>query len=234
MAGASDLNSLQKIDSLLERVRRRLLQLRKLLGESSAVEQARSRAAATEAEMHSWHARQRNAEMEAQSLEQRIGDTDQRLMSGAVRNPKELEALQNSLEGLRRQRVKVEDEGVEAMLMVEELTARLAQEKAALSEAEEEWASSQGELGREDAKLRRSYVTLSKQRESLTTALDSSLLEQYEYLRKRKGGVAVAELQGDICGACHVTVPTGVASAARSAGSELVFCPSCGRVLYSN
>ena len=51
-----------------------------------------------------------------------------------------------------------------------------------------------------------------------------------EYLRKRKGGVAVAQVEDGNCGACHVSLPTGTLSALH--GEARVYCPSCGRILY--
>jgi len=230
LANPVRLLELQKMDSTWEKIRRRLLQIQKLTVEPDSVRAQREQVARTETELHEWHARQRNAELESQSLQTRIQTSEQKLMSGSVRNPKELEALQSSIEALRRQRSHVEEQGVEALLQVEQLTALLASERKALSSAESEWQGRHAELLAEEAKLKRHGVHLKGQRAAAVALLPVGDVAIYEDLRKRKAGVAVTEISNGMCSACNVRIPTGVVSAAKS-GTELVYCPSCGRIL---
>jgi predicted nucleic acid-binding Zn-ribbon protein len=224
---------LQKLDVNLEKARRKLAQLQQALGESEELIKARTTVAATEAELHRWHAAQRDAELEAQTLAQQIDARDKELMSGRVTQPKELEALQANIEALRRQRSSVEDSGVEAMTQVETLGQQFAAQKQALQQIEEQWQGGQAELLQEDAKYKRIYAQLKQQREAGAKGLPPADLKYYEDLRKRKAGIAVAPLQNGQCGVCHILVPTGVVSAVRSRKGEAVLCPSCGRVLFA-
>ncbi len=232
MATTADLYSLQKIDTTWEKVKRRLVQIRQQLGESEALTGARAQVSSAEAQLHHFRGQQQDAELEAQTLKRRIGETDARLMSGQVRNPKELGALQASLESLRRQQAAAEDRAVEMLDKVDEAARTLAQHEARLAEVEAAWRSAQGGLADEELKMKRNYVVLKKQREAMEQSLGAPVLEQYEQLRKKKGGLAVAAVEGDSCGACHVKLPTGVVSAARAAGWPPVRCPSCGRILF--
>lgn len=224
---------LQKLDVNLEKARRKLVQLQQALGESPEVKQARQTVASTEAELHRWNAAQKNAELEAQTLGQQIAAKDKELMSGRVSHPKELESLQANIEALHRQRAGVEDSGVEAMTQVETLSRQLAGEQQSLQQLEEQWKGGQAELLQEDAKYKRIYAQLKQQRETSAKALPPADLKYYEEMRKRKAGMAVAPLQNGQCGVCHILVPTGVVSAARSRKGEVVLCPSCGRVLFA-
>ena len=232
MATSAELYELQKIDTMWLQVRRRLVQIQEQLGESEELTAARGVVAETEAQLHQWHGQQKDADLEFQSLKKRIVDTDTRLMSGKVTNPKELESLQASLESLRRHSSDVEDRGVEALLEVEALTEQLATNQATLSEIEANWTAAQSDLLDEEKKMKRNYVILKKRREAAAQAMDADSLTDYERLRKRKGGVAVATIAGENCGACGVKLPTGVISAAR-AQQGLAVCTSCGRILYS-
>ncbi len=233
MADIAKMYELQKVDLTWEKVRRRLGQIKLLLVESDELLAQRQRAAASEVEMHEWHAQQTNAELESQSLAERIVTNEQRLMGGEVRNPKELEALQSNLEALQRQRSLVEGQGLEALLKVEEFTTRLAQEQLILQQLEVKWSAGQKGLFEEETKLKRAYMQLKKQREVSAASLSEDFLKRYEYLRQRKGGVAVAPIQQTTCGACHVQVPTGIASTARNPEGSLAICPSCGRILFA-
>lgn len=232
MTEAAKLYELQKIDTNWEKLRRRLLQLQKLLEEPEELRAHRARLADTVAAFDSTLARQQNAELEAQGLAERIRSGERKLMDGSVHNPKELESLQASVAALRRQRAAVDDVGVAALMQGEELAARRAGEEKALAAAEQVWAARHAELAQEDAKLRRLAVQLKAQRARLVESLPAPDVALYEDLRKRKAGVAVALVENGLCAACHVRVPTGVASSARM-GREPVYCTSCGRILVA-
>jgi uncharacterized protein len=231
MDDAIKMFELQKVDVTWVRVARRIKQLQEQLGESEELRAARKQAHTTETDLHAWRAKQKNAELEVSGLAERIQSTETRLMSGEVRSPKELEQLQASLESLRRHRIQVDEDAVEALMQVEELTATLAQQQAVLTAIEEKWRTGQGGLRQEAIKLKQNYVLLKRKREQLATAMDDTLLDRYEYMRKRKAGVAVATVENGSCSACHVTIPTGVVNGLRIPNGELVVCPSCGRYL---
>lgn len=233
MADIAKLYELQKIDVTAQKVRRRLTQLKALLVESDDLKAARVRAAALEEEEQQWHSKQKMAELEAQSLASRIKESEQRLMSGQVRNPKELESLQSSIEALQRQRSTVETTSVEALLKNEELASQVVTARNHLQQVQQAWSASQTELAEEETKLKRGFLQLKKQRDTLLETLDKTLLQQYEYLRERKGGVAVATVENGNCTACNVKVPSGVVSTVRTQPDKLVTCPSCGRILYA-
>ncbi|MEZ4870119.1 MAG: C4-type zinc ribbon domain-containing protein [Caldilineaceae bacterium] len=233
MADVAKLYELQKIDITSLKVRRRLGELKSLLTESEALQSARSQAELLQQELQQWQVKQKNDDLEIQSLAGRIQETEKRLMSGQVRNPKELEALQSSLEALQRLRSEVETASVEALIKVEELTGEVTKANAKLQQVKKDWSTEQGELAAEDTKLKRAYLQLKKQRELTAAALDRTLLDQYEHLRQRKGGIALATLQNETCSACHVQVPTGVLSSVRSHPDTLIYCTSCGRLLYA-
>lgn len=233
MADIAKLYELQKIDSTSNKIRRRLAQLKSLLTESDALKTARTHTAALEQEQHQWHSKQKSAELELQSLMSRIKESETLLMGGQVRNPKELESLQSSIEALQRQHSNVETASVEALLKSEEVATQLTRARHQLQRVQQTWSAGQTELTEEETKLKRAYLHLKKQRESLTAALDQALLQQYEQMRERKGGVAVAGVENGSCSACNVKVPSGVLSTLRSQSERLVNCPSCGRILYT-
>jgi uncharacterized protein len=232
MADIAKLYELQKIDVTAQKVRRRLTQVKSLLVESDDLKRVRTQVATLQEEQQQWHSKQKTAELEAQSLVSRIKESEERLMSGQVRNPKELESLQSSIEALQRQRGVVETASVEALMKHEELTGHVATANNQLQRVEQAWSTSQAELIEEENKLKRGYLQLKKQREILTENLDKALFQQYEYLRERKAGVAVATVENEICSACHVRVPSGVLSTLRSQPDKMVTCTSCGRILY--
>lgn len=233
MTTIAQLYELQKIDVTWAKVRKRLNELKSLLVESDELKATRERVEQTEAQYQQWHTQQKDAELESQSLIDRTKETEIRLMSGQVRNPKELESLQANLDAMKKQRETVETTAVEALVKSEELSSQLKDARLLLQGVENSWQSSQTAFGEEELKLKRAFLQLKRQRETLAAALTPAALEQYENLRQRKGGIAIAPLQHQSCSACHIQVPTGMISTLRNQESKQVYCPSCGRILYA-
>lgn len=221
---------LQKIDSNWEKVRRRLLQLQKLMVEPETLRSARDGLASMEEQLHTWNARQKDAELAAAGLAERIAQAEQKLMSGSVRNPKELEQLQQSVAALKRQRAGVDEEGVNALLQVEALTTQKEQYQADLAQQTQQWEKRRAELSEEENKLKRYALQLKSHRAQVIASLPASDVELYEELRKRKAGVAVATVENGNCSACSVRLPVGVANLVRSR-DQVTYCTSCGRIL---
>jgi uncharacterized protein len=226
------LYQLQEIDSTWDKVRRRILALQNASGGSGELKSVREEVAAAESELHEWQNTHRNADLEARSLDGRITESEQRLMGGQVRNPKELESLQSSIESMRRHKSSLEDQGVEALLKIEELSSTLSERQNTLTTLETDWQSKQQAIDEELQQRKKEFVYLKRLREQTVEKLDPKLLEEYEHLRKRKNNVAIAKLEGDICGACHVQVPRGMLADV-SRENTLTYCPGCGRILYA-
>lgn len=232
MSTSRILYQLQEIDSTWEKIRRRLLKLQGMSEGSGELKAAREQLSNTESSVQNWQRTQKEAESESHSLTDKIRESEQRLMSGQVRNPKELESLQSSIEALQRHKSSVEDRGVEALLKLEELSGMLAEQKNTLQSLESNWQSKQQAVDEELQQRKREYVYLKRLREQTAEKLNAADLEQYEHLRKRKNGVAIAKLEDGICGACHMQVPTGLVADVRREDT-LTYCTGCGRILYS-
>ncbi|MCB0064402.1 MAG: hypothetical protein KDE19_19895 [Caldilineaceae bacterium] len=233
MAEMAKLYELQKIDVMSTKIRRRLLQLKDLLTESNELKQMQAKIDDLATEHEKWQHEQTKAETELQSLSNRIKESSAALMRGDIHNPKELESLQASVEAMERQREHVESGSVEALYKAEEVAGQLAEAQTNFASMQEDWSSSQTELNEEDTKLKRAYLHLKKQREQVATEINDALVQRYEQMRKRKGGIAVATIENDTCGACHVQLPTGVISTLRNQQKETqVLCPTCGRLLF--
>jgi len=228
----AELYRLQQIDIMWEKIRRRILQLQSLSGGSPELIQARERTQATEKELQKTRTEQRDAELEATSLAGRIDESEKLLMGGQVRNPKELEALQANVESMRRHKSALDDKGVEALVKAEELNQRFQEQSQQLASQEADWATKQQTIDEELNRRKKEYVQLKAMREQAVKNISPKMLEQYEYLRGRKNGIAVAKVEDDSCGACHMQIPVGVIGSARRS-AELVSCTACGRILYA-
>lgn len=227
------LYELQKIDLNMDKARRRVAQIRRKLEEPEELKQARAAVATLRSELERLHARQLDAELNSRQLAERIQESERRLMSGEVRNARELEALQSSIESMKRQRAQVEEVAIESMQQREAHQRQLADQEATLAHLENTWSAQKATLEEEETKYKRFYAQLKQQRQRLSERLSADALSLYAQLVERKAGVAVAAVQNGACSACNMALPTGVVSHARTAAGTPVFCPSCGRILFA-
>ena len=232
VSGVIELYNLQKTDVNLGKTRKRLLQIQKLLGGNKELKSAQKSVTKTQEALQELQVKQRDTELESQAIAARVQEAEEKLMSGVITNPKELEALQASVDALGRQRKSLDDSAVEDLAKLEALTNKHSEKQSALQSVESEWKIEQKSLLGEGQKLKRYYINLKQQRDAAAEEIQDSSLKRYDQIRKRKEGVAIAVLEGDSCGACHMQVPSGIVSAARSERDDFVICPTCGRILH--
>lgn len=220
---------LQHIDDEIRESKRRLAEVIRLQGESSTLQAAREREGSAAAELHKWRARQTDLNLELKSLTDKAKRSEQRLYSGVVKNPKELSDLQHETEALARRREVLEDELLEAMIVVDEAEAGHEAAAEALRNIAAGWQQSQHDLQEEQSTLVRRIHELSAEREHQVALLNRNSLAAYESALRRVGPVAVVALSNGRCRGCQERVPANLVKAADE--GQLVICDSCSRIL---
>lgn len=232
MANVSDLWALQQTDLAVESIRRRLKELEHQRGETAELKAAREAANAANSELIHWRSTRRDLEVQARELSGKIGAAETDLMSGRVRNPKELEGMQANVASMKRRLSAVEDQVLDAMVQVEQWQADTDARQAELAAAEAVWQGIQqtnaAEVAASLAELKRLVANMNHCWQSLP-AEDQQF---YRDLRARKGGRALALVQNGTCQACGISLPTGIVQAVRN-DEVRTFCPSCGRLLHA-
>ncbi len=227
---AQTLYRLQLLDSELSEQRSRLRETESLLGESQELLAARQAHDEVAGEQSIWRGRLRDLEWDLQKLTEKVAATEQSLYAGRVTNPKELGALQQDHDHLKRSRVKLEDEVLAAMTRLEECEKAVTERAARRADVEARWQDGQAKLTREAETRRARIAALSENRKQLTSLISATDLALYDDLLRKKGGRAVALLVGSMCQGCRVTVPTSKAHGVRQ-GQDLFTCTNCGRIL---
>ncbi len=223
------LYQLQQIDDDLQAGKRRLQELLQELRGSEVVEQARLRYETSSAQLRQARNRQKDLELEFGGLTDKLRRSEQRLYSGAVRNPKELTDLQNEVAGLKRRGAALEDELLEAMMVAEEAQAAFAAAEAQQQQAEHSWQQRQAALAAERDELQASVRAWLARREKLVERIDRAALAAYDNVSRRRPSPAVTLLHDGLCQSCGVRASGDVVRAARA--GELAYCSSCGRIL---
>jgi len=231
MSRASSLYRLQEIDLALDSRRTRLGEVEVALQENLEVQEARAALAAAETERANAQKAAMLAELDVQATVEKHGGVQKLLYGGTVRNPKELQDLQNEAAALLRRRSTLEDRQLEAMILLETADARLGKAQDALAAAEADFATRCSSLLAEKSGLEMEIGNREMEREASEAQVLTEDREVYARLRKSKRGVAVARLSRGACSACGVAPSAQRIASARSQG-EVIRCGDCDRILF--
>ncbi len=97
-------------------------------------------------ELQTWQTRQSDLNLEQGSVNNEASRTEKRLYSGNVTNPKELADLQQKIEALGRRNAVLEDEILEAMIMIEDAQEEKDAARRQLAEVLSAWEKGQSSL----------------------------------------------------------------------------------------
>ena len=231
MSKAETLYRLQIIDLEIDERSRRLKEAKAILEGNEELGRARQALQDGEKKLSRQRTRLRDQELEMRSLANKIASVEDRLYGGRIKNPKELASRQEEVQYLKRRKDGLEDQVLEAMIEVEESEASVTEQRERLARLEEEWQETQARLSAEQNELVNRLSQLRAKRAKLQKTIEAGDLALYEDLRRRWGGRAVALLEGELCQACGVTLPSSKAQQARQ-GEKLTLCGSCERILY--
>ena len=231
MSKPETLYRLQTIDLEIDERSRRLKEVKAVLEGNEELQQVRQALQDGEKTLSQQRAKLRNQELEMRSLAHKIASVEDRLYGGRIKNPKELGNLQDEVQYLKRRKSELEDQVLESMIEVEESEASVTEQRERLARLEEEWQETQVRLSAEQNELVNRLSQLKAKRAKLQKTIEAGDLALYEDLRRRRYGQAVALLEGELCQACRVTLPSSKAQQARQ-GEVLTLCGNCERILY--
>lgn len=185
-----------------------------------------------EARLHELQLTQKRLEDEIETIETKAAAESKKLNSGTITAPRELQSLNDEVEALGRRQRQLEDELLDVLEPAEELGAeidRLAQQRDLVAAQADEI---RGRIVVQEAEIDAAVDKASGERDAAAAALDAPLLERYEKLRARLGGIAVARLEGAQCTGCHVALPAMELDQVRHAAPDaIVVHEDCGRIL---
>ncbi len=232
MSETLNLFRLQELDKQLDKIDARLEEIEKLLSNDQKVRRAEKNLKKAEeaAKRIRIKLTQIEDKVEAQRIKRKTNQAS--LYNGKIKNPKQLQDLQMESEALKRYIAELEDKQLEAMIANDEAEKARIQADKDLVQAKGITVTENASLRGEQTKLETDHERLSREKEAVLQALSSKALTLYEKLRKTKRGIAVSSVSDGGCSVCGQALTPGDLQIIR-ASNELVFCPSCGRILFS-
>ena len=232
MSTALGLFRLQQIDTRLSQVEARLSIIQAALDNDARLRDSLEGVDAAQARQHGLEADLRAAEHEAEAQKLKLEQAEANLYGGTVRNPKELQDLQNDVASLKKHLAVLEERQLECMLAAEEGQLVLTRARGQLEVIQAQLGDEHRDLIAERTSLLHDQNRLDSERQAAVSALAAEILAMYESLRQQRRGLAVAEVADGGCAACGTTLTPAQHQSARQA-AQLVHCPSCGRILFA-
>jgi len=175
---------------------------------------------------------QRKADADVEQVKARRVRDQQRLDSGAVANPKDLERLQHELVSLDRRISELEDIELEVMERLETTQQEVTALEQQLADADRRIAELTEARETRMAGLREQAAQVRTERAAKVGDMPAELLALYDRLREQKGGVGAALLRARRCGGCSLELNSAeLAQVAKLPSDDVVRCDECGRIL---
>ena len=235
MSSLDGLLAVQERDTEIDQLRHRraTLPARSTLADlEKAASILRERAGVVSGERGHIEDRRAALEREVSELEQRLKDLDRRMKSGEVTATRELTAMVEQSDSLKRRRGGLEDEELELMVALEPLDEELADIGRREAELAQQMDQLRLEVAEAEVELDRELAAATEARELAATGLPDALMATYQRLRQRLGGVGAARLVGSSCSGCHLVLSaTEVDRIRREPPDALILCEQCGRIL---
>lgn len=232
MSAALGLLRLQQVDSRINQIEARLGKIQETLDNDSIIQAILEKIKDAENKHRDLERARLISEEEAKDKQIKINQAEASLYGGSVHNPKELLDLQADISYLKKHLATIEDQELEEMLRIEESLAELKILNDDLNRVNVQRTEEHKYLIAERDLLLRDLTNFQSERQAALSPIEAGFLRSYENIRQQRRGVAVAEVYENACHACGTTLTAALQQNARHA-TQLVYCPSCGRILYA-
>jgi hypothetical protein len=224
---------LQQIDTRLDQVHARLSQIMAMLEDDHVVKQIFEQKKDFEQKIISSTNKLNLSEQAVQDQQIKIQQTEANLYSGKVKNPKELQDLQTEIASLKRFLSSLENKLLEVMICIEEDQKEYELICSKYIHAEQEYTSKNVVFIDEKNAFLKELDKLDAEKKAAENSLTTQDLSLYNKLRLQRGGIAVSIISEGACNSCGATLTPAQEQAVKSP-DQMIYCPSCGRMLYAS
>jgi predicted nucleic acid-binding Zn-ribbon protein len=194
--------------------------------------EVRDRIVAAETERSDLERARDKADADVEQVRQRARRDQQRLDTGQVSSPRELQSLQSEIASLARRQSDLEDTELEVLQRLEDVDKHHV---GLLTRRAELGVERDATAARRDASLRDIDAELADktgQRADLVAQVDTALVDLYEKIRASSNGVGAAALLRRRCTGCQLELNATDLSRFRAAApDEVLRCEECRRIL---
>jgi predicted nucleic acid-binding Zn-ribbon protein len=223
---------LQAVDFRLIGIRERLARFPKSLAEvEGRVTAARQKVTAAKEALLTGQKERKTYEMDVEQWKERA--KKYRNQSGEVKTNEAYKALLHEIQNAEDEVAKAEDRLLERMVSGEEYDRQVKAAEAAVKEIEAAANKERQAIQAEFNATQKELAAAEAVRAAAIAAVPEDLVDHYERIAKRHGGIALAEIRGEGCGQCGVHIrPHVIQQLQRDSNEGFFHCETCTRILY--
>jgi len=184
---------------------------------------------ADESQLDTLKQAKRGIDTDIENIESQLEKSNIKLAN--IKSNKEYRAALKEIEDSKHQKARLEDQAIEVMEQIEQLSIRSREKKEQKAQMEEEVAGQREEILRDISKMDDRLERLGQEREAFCKEVDRELLKQYDFIRSHRGGLALSPVTVGVCQTCHMGIPPQKFNELIR-GDSLQTCPSCNRIIY--
>jgi predicted nucleic acid-binding Zn-ribbon protein len=223
---------LQAVDLRLIEIRERIGRFPKKLAEvEGRVTAARQQITTAKESLTTSLKERKTYEMDVEQWKERA--RKYRNQSSEVKTNEAYKALQHEIQNAEDEAAKAEDRLLERMMAGEEYERQLKAAEAVVKQVEAAANVERHTIQAEYNAAQKELAAAEAVRAGAVAAVPEDLVDHYERIAKRHGGIALAEIKGEGCGQCGVHIRPHVIQQLQRPGNEEFFhCETCTRIMY--
>jgi len=216
-----------RIRSLRERIERGPRQLE---ARRARVKEAEQELEALNNEIKQLKVRAHDKETQRLAMENRVKDLHNKLMQ--AKSNEEYSALMAERDSVKAAAGALEDEILELLFRQDDLAEKRKEKEAELQRMKKELEEFERALLEERGGLTNQLHEAEQELREAEQKLPLQLYEEYQRILSSRGHEALAPVEQNSCTGCFTTITAQMKNLLLA--NELVFCSSCGRILYLN
>jgi predicted nucleic acid-binding Zn-ribbon protein len=223
---------LQAVDFRLIEIRERLSRFPKRLAQVEArVTNAKQQIATAKEALTTSLKERKTFEMDVEQWKERA--KKYRGQSSEVKTNESYKALLHEIANAEDEVAKAEDRLLDRMVSGEEYERQVKAAELAVKEIEAAANVERHKIQAEYNAAQKELAAAEAIRAGAVAAVPEDLVDHYERIAKRHGGIALAEVRGEGCGQCGVHIrPHVIQQLERPGNEEFFHCETCTRILY--
>ncbi len=140
-------------------------------------------------------------------------------------------SLQNEIAKLKEDNSKLEEQILVKMDQDDENRKKLAVLQDEVKTEEQKVKQEEEKFQKDLAVINQKIGESQTKRQEATAKVERGILDRYERIRQSKKSMAIAPVRQGNCGGCQINIRPQVIIEIQK-GKEMIFCESCGRMLY--
>ncbi len=225
-----ELFELQQIDLLIDKANAEIKQIEQKLADNAVVAVAKAVVAKQQKALDVLNGQRKDLDLQLENLNTKLDETKKQMYGGKVTSSKELSSLEKNSGLIDEQKKQLENQQLALMELIDKQQKATSDASKALQDKESARGSDISAFKDRVQQLKDELKVLTADRQAEATEVDANHLALYEALRKRRVGAVVSKVERGLCTGCRLNVPARDVSRAR--GTDVVYCSSCGRILY--